>query len=85
MIKNKATGLFFDFPGVNPMNAKAGDKLGVFGFDNNSVKNQGFDRVYRVETCETEPEYVFIHPQHTNMVLDITGGNLNIGTSYNFV
>lgn len=80
MIKNKATNTFFDFPGVNPMSAKAGDKLGVLGYDNNTLKNQGFDRVYRIETCETEPEYVFIHPQHTNLVLDVAGGNLNIGT-----
>ena len=80
MIKNKATGLFFDFPGMNPINAKEGDKLNVYGYDNNSVKNQGFDRIYRIETCDTDPEFVFIHPQHTNMVLDITGGNINAGT-----
>ena len=80
MIKNKATGTFFDFAGYNPTNSKAGDKLFVFGYDNNSIKGQGFDRVYRFETCETEPEYTYIRPQHTNLVLDITGGVINPGT-----
>lgn len=80
MIRNKAAGTFFDFDGFNPRDAKAGDKLKVGGYDANAIKNQGFDRVYRVETSETEPEYVYIRPQHTNKVLDVTGGNINIGT-----
>jgi len=79
MIKNMATGLFFDFPGFNPTNSKQGDLLTTYTYDNNTKANQGFDRIYMMEAVDTDPQFVFIHPQHTRYVLDVKGGNLTIG------
>ncbi|MDD3078071.1 MAG: RICIN domain-containing protein [Paludibacter sp.] len=79
MVKNKATNKYFDFSGVNPQDPKPGDKLLLYGLENNTIKGQGFDRIYKFVNSETDPTLVYIQPQHTNLVLDITGGKFAPG------
>jgi hypothetical protein len=80
MVKNKAANLYLDFPGFNTKAEQKGGKLIIAPKDGNSHKGQGFDRVYKVQPHEMEPEWVQILPQHGNMALEITGGISQPGT-----
>jgi hypothetical protein len=74
MVKSKSAGLYWDFSGFNEKAEKKGGKLKIWPKDNNSNSNQGFDRVFRIIPHEMEAGWVYIQPQHTNHVLDVTGG-----------
>jgi hypothetical protein len=80
MVKNKAANLYWDFAGFNTKAEQKGGKLMIAPKDGNSHKGQGFDRVYKVQPTEMEPEWVQILPQHGNLALEITGGISQPGT-----
>lgn len=74
MVKNKAAGLYWDFSGYGDNAEKKGGKLKLWTKDNDTNKNQGFDRIFRIIPHELEAGWVYIQPQHTYHVLDVTGG-----------
>ena len=74
MVKNKAAGLYWDFSGNSDKAEKKGGKLRLWAKDKNTNKDQGFDRVFRIIPHEIEAGWVYIQPQHTYNVLDVTGG-----------
>jgi hypothetical protein len=80
MVKNKAANLYWDFAGFNTNAEQKGGMLMISPKDGNSHKGQGFDRIFKFQSHEMEPEWVHIQPQHCNLSLDITGGIMQPGT-----
>jgi len=80
MIKNKVSGTYWDQANVNPINPPKAGKISLYKKDSQSNKDQGFDRLYRFEPSDLQPEWVSIHPQNTSYVLDIIGGVMIPGT-----
>lgn len=48
--------------------------------DDNSHKNQGFDRIYKIIQHEMQPEWVYIQPRYSYRVLNIMDGLKGAGT-----
>jgi len=71
MVKCVSGGLYWDFGGFNTKAETKGGKLKIYPKDGGSNKGQGFDRVYKIIPDEMDPQYVYIQPQHTDLVLEI--------------
>ncbi len=76
MIRNVSSqATFWDFAGFNTDAAKKGGKLQIAPKDGNSNRGQGFDRIFRIQPNEMEPQWVNLMPQHCNLTLDISGNS----------
>ncbi len=80
-IASEADGLYIDIPGYHfDAQRKNGTKVSIFPKDNREAGLQGIDRFIKVIPHATEPDYVFLQPQHSDLVLDVRGGSKNAGT-----
>lgn len=75
------SSLYFDIPNYH-LNAerKNGTPVNVGVKDNQEAGLQGIDRFIKVVAHATEYHYVFLQPQHSDLVFDIQGGSTDAGT-----
>ena len=80
-VKNLADGQYIDMPGYHfDAKRQKGTKVTVDPKDNYEAGLQGIDRFIKVVPHATEFEYVFLQPQHSDLVLDVIGGKKDAGT-----
>lgn len=74
-IKNKDTELYWDLSGYHFDAEKKRGKVGLHQKDNGLNKGmQGADRFIKIISHPVETDYVFLQPQHSDYVVDISGG-----------
>jgi len=80
-VKNMADNMYIDIPGYNmDAHRQRGTKVTVYPKDNAEQGLQGIDRFIKVIPHATEHDYVYLQPQHSDLVLDIKGGKKDAGT-----
>jgi len=80
-VKSEATGTYWDMPGYHFYAKKKSGKVELHEKDVNKEGWQGADRFIKIIAHTTKPEYVFFQPQHSDYVVDITGGSKNTGAT----
>lgn len=73
-VKNAGDDLYIDIPGYH-FNAQNQNGSRVSSY----AKDRGIDRFIKLIPAK-EKGYVFIQPQHSDLVLDVAGGSKNAGT-----
>ena len=80
-IKDLADNQYIDIPNYHfDADRQRGTKVAIFPKDNREAGLQGIDRFIKAIPHATEPDYVFLQPQHSDLVLDVKGASKNPGT-----
>ncbi len=74
MIENKFTGTYWDLVGYGYDAQTKGGKVGLVPSDKINAKYEGADRFIKVIPHPVDEGWVFLQPQHSPYVADITGG-----------
>ncbi len=74
MIENKYTETYWDLPGYNSDAQAKGGKIALYPSDKLKAKYEGADRFIKVIPHPVDEDWVFLQPQHSPYVADITGG-----------
>ncbi len=74
MIKNKASGTYWDLAGYSYDAQTKGGKIGLVPSDRINTKYEGADRFVKVIPHPVDEDWVFLQPQHSQFVADIAGG-----------
>jgi len=72
-IKSVSEGEWWDLPGFHQNAAYKRGKIGLHAKDNKNG-GEGADRFIKVIPHNTNEKYVFLQPQHSDLVADISGG-----------
>ncbi len=72
-VKSVSEGKWWDAPGYSQFAGRESAKIGLYKKDNYRGK-EGADRFIKVIPHKTNKRYVFLQPQHSDLVVDITGG-----------
>lgn len=80
-IKNVGDGMYMDIPGYH-FNAKINAPVNVYPKDNVSGHGgrQGIDRYIKLIPHATDPNYVYLRPQHSDRVFDVVNASKAPGT-----
>lgn len=80
-IKNVADkNLYIDVPGYHfDANRNNGAHVTMYAKDNREAGLQGIDRFIKVIPHSTEVDYVFLQPQHSDLVFDVPAGSKEPG------
>lgn len=83
-IKNVGDGMYMDIPGYH-FNAKIQAPVNVYPKDNVSGHGgrQGIDRFIKLIPHATDPNYVYLRPQHSDRVFDILFASKKAGAGLN--
>lgn len=73
-VKSKSDNLYWDLAGYNLNAQTMPGKIGLLEKDNFEKGLQGADRFIKVIAQNTESEFVFFQPQHSDFVAAISGG-----------
>ncbi|PWE00914.1 RICIN domain-containing protein [Marinilabilia rubra] len=80
-IKNVGDGLYIDLPGYHfDAGRSQGTKVSMYPKDTKMGGLQGIDRFIKVIPHSTNPDYVFLRPQNSDLVMDVAGGHKTPGT-----
>lgn len=73
--------MYLDIPGYH-FGAKRnkGAKVSIWEKDNKEEGLQGIDRFVKIIPHATQPDFVFLQPQHSDLVLDVKGAKSEPGT-----
>ncbi|MGM0613374.1 MAG: RICIN domain-containing protein [Bacteroidota bacterium] len=78
-IKSKGTDKYWDLKGSNTAAQGRRGVLQMYDSDLKKKNKIGADRYFKILPHKTESDYVFLQPQHVNMVVDIKGGSKKEG------
>ncbi|MGM0647934.1 MAG: RICIN domain-containing protein [Bacteroidota bacterium] len=74
-VKSEGTNKYWDLKGYNVNAQKRGGDIQMFDSDLKQKNTIGSDRYFKIIPHKTESDYVFLQPQHANLVVDIKGGS----------
>lgn len=73
-VRSVSENLYWDLPNVHYYADKKGGKIQLYQKDINAKGLQGADRFIKILPHSTLPEFVFLQPQHSDFVADISSG-----------